>query len=409
MWGSGRPAHRVENGVLKQLLANVRVLDFGRFIAAPWCSAILADMGADVIRIEKREGGEDRFVQPVSTTGDGATFLQCNRNKRSVTLDTTTPEGAELVRRLVAEADVVVANMPDKAMKANGLDYESLRAVKPDIILACATSFGRGGPYSDRVGFDGIGQVMSGGVYRSGLPDLPIRSVVPYVDFGTAMSLALGTMMALYHKLRTGEGQEVEAALLPVAMMMTNGMLIDQAMLKQNRGRVGNAGTAAAPCDIFALSDGWVLVQVGGQPMFRRWCRLVGAEEWMDDPRFASDDLRAQHGEILNQRMQAWCDGKTLAEASEALEAARIPAGPLYSPQQALDDPHVQAMGFLKSMDYPGLPAPAPVIETPFRLSETPGDLRFRAPLLGEHTDEVLSEIGCSPEEIAGLRERGII
>jgi crotonobetainyl-CoA:carnitine CoA-transferase CaiB-like acyl-CoA transferase len=394
---------------MQQVLAGVRVLDFGRFIAAPWCSAILADMGADVVRIEKRDGGEDRFIQPVSTTGDGATFLQCNRNKRSVTIDTTSERGAELVRRLVAEADVVVVNMPEKAMRASGLDYDSLRAIKPDIILSCISSFGRGGPYSDRVGFDGIGQVMSGGVYRSGLPDRPMRSVVPYVDFGTALSLAIGTMMALYHKQRTGEGQEVEAALLPVALMMTDGMLIDQAMLKSDRGRVGNAGTAAAPCDLFKLRDGWVLVQVAGQPMFKRWCRLVGQEGWFTDPRFASDDARATHGAILNARMQAWCDERTLAKATAELDAARVPIGPLYSPQQALDDPHVQAMGFLKPMDYPGLPAPAPVIETPFRMSATPGGIRRRAPTLGEHTDEVLAEIGCAADEIASLRADGII
>jgi crotonobetainyl-CoA:carnitine CoA-transferase CaiB-like acyl-CoA transferase len=394
---------------MQQVLAGIRVLDFGRFIAAPWCSAILADMGADVIRIEKRDGGEDRFVQPVSTTGDGATFLQCNRNKRSVTIDTASPNGAALVRRLVARADVVVANMPDKAMRANGLDYDSLRAVKPDIILSSISGFGRGGPYSDRVGFDGIGQVMSGGVYRSGLPDQPIRSVVPYVDFGTALSLAIGTMMALYHKLRTGEGQEVEAALLPVALMMANGMLIDQSILQQNRGRIGNAGTAAAPCDIFALKDGWILTQVAGNPMFKRWCRLVGQDGWATDPRFADDDSRAINGAVLNARMQAWCDERTLEQATAELEAARVPVGPLYSPQQALDDPHIQAMGFLKAVDYPGLPTPAPIITTPFRMSQTPGDIRRRPPTLGEHTDEVLMEIGCTREDIAGLRADGVI
>ena len=184
-----------------------------------------------------------------------------------------------------------------------------------------------------------------------------MRSVVPYVDFGTALSLAIGTMMALYHKQHSGAGQEVEAALLPVALMMTDGMLIDQAMLNSNRGRVGNAGTAAAPCDLFKLKDGWVLVQVAGQPMFKRWCRLVGQEGWIADPRFASDDARATHGAILNARMQAWCDERTLAEAIAELDVARVPVGPLYSPQQALDDPHVQAMGFLKPM---GLSWPAP-------------------------------------------------
>src|SRR5262245_29689467 len=172
-----------------QVLAGVRVLDYGRFIAAPWCSALLADMGADVIRVEKREGGEDRWVQSVTDGGEGGTFLQCNRNKRSLTLDSTTEEGAEITRQLVAGADVVIANMPASAMEVSGLSYEQLRAVRPDIILASATAYGEGGPDSGKVGFDGTGQVLSGATYRQGLPDQPIRTVVPYADFGTALTL----------------------------------------------------------------------------------------------------------------------------------------------------------------------------------------------------------------------------
>ena len=182
------------------VLDGIRVLDYGRFIAAPWCAALLADMGADVVRIEKREGGEDRWVQPVTDGGEGGTFLQCNRNKRSLTLDTTTDEGKEITRKLVARADIVVANMPAAGMRANGLDYETLRAIKPDIILASATAYGEGGPYSDRIGFDGAGQMMSGAVVPPG-PARPAHpNVVPYADFGTALTLTIGVMMALYHR-----------------------------------------------------------------------------------------------------------------------------------------------------------------------------------------------------------------
>jgi crotonobetainyl-CoA:carnitine CoA-transferase CaiB-like acyl-CoA transferase len=171
------------------VLDGVRVLDRGRFIAAPWSSALLADMGADVLRVEKREGGEDRWVQSVTESGEGGTFLQCNRNKRSLTLDSTTAEGAEITRRLVARSDIVVANMPAAGMRANGLDYPTLKSIKSDIILASATAYGEGGPYSDRIGFDGAGHVMSGATYRQGLPEQPIRTVLPYADFGTALTV----------------------------------------------------------------------------------------------------------------------------------------------------------------------------------------------------------------------------
>lgn len=393
----------------KQVLKGIRVLDFGRFIAAPWCSAILADMGADVIRIEKREGGEDRWVQAVTPNGVGAGFLQCNRNKRSMTLDPGTPEGRDIVRKLVATADIVVANMPDQVMREQGLDYDSLKQIKPDIILASATAYGRGGPYSDRVGFDGIGQVMSGAVYRTGLPEQPIRTAVPYVDYATALSLTIGTMMALFHRNATGFGQEVEAAILPSALMMSNALLIEQAILQPNRGRTGNKGMAIGPSDLFRVGDGWVLVQVAGQPMFKRWCRLVGKEDWFTDPRFANDELRASNGDVLNECMQQWCEGKTVIEAMVGFDAARIPASPLLSPQQALDDPHVQAMGYLNPIDYPGLPKPAPVIETPFRMSVTPGTIRQRPPLLGEHTDVLLAELGYDANGIENLRTRNVI
>jgi crotonobetainyl-CoA:carnitine CoA-transferase CaiB-like acyl-CoA transferase len=391
------------------VLDGIRVLDYGRFIAAPWCSALLADMGADVLRVEKREGGEDRWVQSVTDGGEGGTYLQCNRNKRSLTLDSTTAEGAEITRRLVERSDVVVANMPLKGMRASRLDYPTLRSYKPDIILASATAYGEGGPYSDRIGFDGAGQVMSGAVYRQGLPEMPIRTVVPQADFGTALTMTIGVMMALYHRVQTGEGQHVEAALLPTALMLSNAFLIERQLLGIDKPRMGNRGASVAPCDLYRVTDGWVLLQVAGQPMFKRWCRLIGREDLIEDPRFTDDDSRWKHGDFLNDLMQDWCADKTKADVLGLLESAKLPAAPMHSTQDVLDDPHVRAMGFLKPVAFPGASCDVPIVETPFRLSKTPGTIRRRAPLLGEHTDDVLTEIGYSTTQIASLRERAIV
>jgi crotonobetainyl-CoA:carnitine CoA-transferase CaiB-like acyl-CoA transferase len=299
--------------------------------------------------------------------------------------------------------------MPPVAMRASGLDYPSLRAVRPDIILASATTYGEGGPYSDRIGFDGTGQVLSGATFRQGLPDLPIRSAVPYVDFATAMGLAVGVMMALFHRQQTGEGQHVEGALLPTALMMSNGLLIERDVQGVERPRIANRGYAVAPCDLYQVADGWFLLQVVGQPMFKRWCLMVGREDLFEDPRFSSDDLRAQHGDVLNDIMQEWCAHMTRAELMASAEAAKLPAAPLASPGEVLDDPHVEAMGYLQRVPFPGTTRPVPIIETPFRLSKTPGAITVRAPLLGEHTDEILAEIGYAPAEIAELRGREIV
>jgi crotonobetainyl-CoA:carnitine CoA-transferase CaiB-like acyl-CoA transferase len=391
------------------VLDGIRVLDFGRYIAGPYCAALLAEHGADVIRIEKREGSEDRFQAPVAETGEGALFLQMNRNKRGLTLDPMAAEGQEIVRRLVATADVVVANLPPQTLSAMKLDYESLTAVKPDIILTTVTAYGRGGPYGDRVGFDGIGQVMSGAVYMTGTEEQPYRAQVPWVDFGTALHCAFGTLGALMARKATGKGQWVEGALLATAVTMTNAMLIEQAVIEADRVPTGNRGQTSAPVDIFRTRDGWILVQVIGQPLFKRWAGLMREEHWLTDVRFKDDISRGDNGAVVSARMSRWCEERTTAEALEILGAAKIPAGPVLKPQQTLDDPQVNAMGFFQPIAFPGAPRPVPVARVPVRLSETPGSIRYRAPLLSEHTDEILTGLGYNSEAIAALREKGVI
>ncbi len=393
---------------MESVLEGIRVLDFGRYIAGPYCAALLADFGAEVIRIEKTAGSEDRYYTPVAK-GIGALFLQVNRNKLGMTLNPTKAEGREIVRKLVATADVVVANLPPQTLVSMGLDYESLSAVNPRVILTTVSAFGPGGPYSERVGFDGIGQAMSGAMYLSGHPGEPIKSYAAWIDFATAMSCAFGTMAALMARQRTGKGQVVEGALLRTGLTIANSLLIEQAITEVGRVATGNRGQTAAPADVFRTKDGWIIVQVIGQPLYERWAALMGEEEWRTDPRFADDESRGLHGEVVSARMAAWCAGRATEEALAELEAARVPAGPVYAPQQTLDDPHVQAIDFLKPVDYPGVGRPVPVSDTPITLSATPGGVRRRSPQLGEHTERILGQLGYDKDAIARLRQARVV
>ncbi|MEM9606648.1 MAG: CoA transferase [Actinomycetota bacterium] len=392
-----------------ELLAGVRILDFGRYIAGPFCAALLGDLGAEVIRVERVGGGEDRFVGRIAEDGSGPMFLQVNRGKRSLTLDPSSEEGREVVRRLVPTADVVVANLPRRGLRALGLDIESLRALRADVILTAISTFGNDGPDADRVGFDGIAQVMSGGAYLTGRPGDPTKFYSPWVDFLTATNAAYGTLAALWHRERTGEGQVVEGALLRSALGVTNFLLSEQEQLDVNRVPEGSRTQTGAPADVFPTTDGAVIVQVIGDPLFARLATLVGHEEWIGDPRYAGDDARAEHRDELGAAMAEWCRRRTTDEAIDQLGEARVPAGPVRSPQEALDDPHARAVGWWKRHAYPSLHADALVMGFPVGMSETEPAIDRRAPTVGEHTDEVLGELGYGAAEIDDLRRAGVI
>ena len=393
------------------VLDGIRVLDFGRYIAGPFCAALLGDLGAEVIRIERLGGGEDRGMIPVGTgpDGGGAMFLAMNRNKLGMTLDPAAPAGREIVRKLAATADVVVANLPPRVLRSLALDLDSLRATKPDIILTTVTGFGAGGRMSDKHGFDGIGQAMSGAVYLSGMAEQPIMTKVPWVDFGTAFLSAFGTLAALMERGKTGRGQKVEGALLRTAIAISNAMLMEQALTGVNRVATVNRGFNNAPGDIYRCTDGWIVTTVIGPYMFGRWCEMVGEPGWASDPRFQDDQSRADNGAAISTRMSQWCGERSCAEALAALEQASIVAGQVYSPQQALDEPHIRDAGLLAEREFPGISGTLPLAPTPIELSETPGTYRRRAPLVGEHTDEILESLGYNAAEIAALHEEKVV
>ena len=391
------------------VLEGIRVLDFGRYIAGPYCAALLADLGADVIRIERIGGGEDRWIGPIADDGVGAIYVTMNRNKRAMTLNPAAPEGREIVKRLVATADVVVANLPPEVLRTLALDFESLRRVKPDIILTTVTAFGAGGPWSHKHGFDGIGQVMSGAAYMTGTPEQPYRASVAWVDCGTASLAAFGTLAALMERQKTGCGQKVEGALLRTAIAFNNPTLVEQQVIQVNRVPTMNRGQTSAPSDLFRTKDGWIIAFAVGNPMFARWAKLLGEPEWLTDPRFKDDESRGNNAEIISKRVTEWTLQRTTAQALTEMEAAKIPAGPLYTPQQALDDSHIREAGLLVDREYHGARRPIPLAPTPVDLSETPGTFRHHAPGQGEHTEAILGELGYSAEDIRALRDKRVV
>jgi crotonobetainyl-CoA:carnitine CoA-transferase CaiB-like acyl-CoA transferase len=391
------------------VLEGIRVLDFGRYIAGPFCGTMLGDLGAEVIRIEKLDGSEDRWVTPVVEGGEGAMFLQMGRNKLGLTLNPMKPAGREIVKKLIAVSDVVIANLPYETLQEMGIDYETISAINPRIILATTSCFGSEGPYASRVGFDTIGQAMSGAMFLSGDGKVPTRMNAPFVDFGTALLNTVGVLAALMDRAKSGKGQKVETALLRTAVNITNGHLIEQAMLDLNRIATLNRGFTAGPSDSYKCQDGWIYAMTIGQPLFVRWCKLMGDESLLKDPRFKDDLARGDNGEALSAIMQKWCDARTVKQALAELEANRIPAGAVYTPQQALDDPHIQQAGFMHGMDYPGAAKPVPILQEPVKLSRTPLSIRRRAPQLGEHTDQILEELGYDAAAIKELRTARVV
>ena len=391
------------------VLANIRVLDFGRYIAGPFCAALLGDLGAEVIRVEKVDGSEDRSTAPLGKDLPGSGFLHLNRNKKGFTLNPKKPSGAEILKKLVATADVVVVNLPPDTLKDIGMDYESLCQVKPDIILTTTTAYGETGPFATRVGFDAVAQAMSGNMHLTGYEREPMKNYFPYVDFQTATLNALGTVSAILHRNQTGEGQHVRGSLLGSALTLASGTMIEQQFLAKNRIASGNRGQTTAPSDAFPTNDGWVMIQIVGNPLYSRWANLMGEEYWLEDPKFETDESRGENAREISERMSRWTKARSTREVLEQLAEVRIPCGEVLTPQEALEHEQVEAMKFLHPLPYPGLDQPALVARMPTDFSTIDNSVRKRAPNLGEHTEEILLSLGYSQADVARFRaERAV-
>lgn len=389
-------------------LEGVRVLDFGRYIAAPLCAAMLGDQGAEVIRVESVEGASDRDVMPVGMEGRGALYLQMNRNKKSLALDFERPEGREILNRLISASDVVVVNLPRKPLRRMRLDYDSLSDLNPLMVLCTITAFGYEGPDRDRVGFDGTGQALSGAMFLTGTGETPMRAACSYVDYSTGMAAAYAVVSALLARSRSGKGQHVQASLLGTALAIMNPMLIEEATGARRREPLGNRSPIAGPSDLFATRDGWILVQVIGDAMFGRWANMVGRPELTSDPRFVGDIARGDHGDLLSAMMSEWCASRTSSECLAALEAVRVPGCIVSSPRQALEARENSEGGFFRWQEVDDAPA-VPIAAPMARLSASAGGSFRPAPHLGQDTCAILAGLGYGRAEILKFEHQGLI
>lgn len=403
-------------------LSHLKILDLSRVLAGPWCTQNLADLGADVIKVERPESGDDTrhwgppFLKDEQgqETSEAAYYLAINRNKRSITLDIAHPEGQAIIRELVKTCDVVIENYKVGQLKKYGLDYDSLKAIKPDLIYCSITGFGQTGPYAHRAGYDfivqGMGGFMSVTGEREDLPGGgPQKAGVAIADIFTGMYATSAILAALIHRDQTGEGQAIDLALLDVQVATMANVASNYLISGVPPKSWGNASPNIVPYQTFRASDGWIIVATGNDSQFRHFVEAGGQAMLADDPRFASNPDRVTHRELLVPLLQSMVAQKTKQEWISLLEAAGVPCGPINNFQEVFENEQVQARGLKMTLAHP-LAGQVPLVRSPMRLSKTPVVEKSAPPLLGEHTREILQkDLGMDDAKIAHLEALGII
>ena len=403
-------------------LSHLRVLDLSRVLAGPWAGQILADLGAEVIKVERPGNGDDTrawgppFLKDAygESTGEAAYYLSANRNKQSVTIDFTKPQGQQLVRELAAKSDILIENFKVGGLEAYGLDYASLKVLNPDLIYCSITGFGQTGPYAKRAGYDFMVQGLGGLMSLTGQPEGeegagPVKVGVALTDILTGLYSTVAILAALAHRQHDGGGQHIDMALLDVQVAC----LANQAMNYLTTGvapqRLGNAHPNIVPYQDFPTADGDFILTVGNDSQFRKFAEVAGRPEWADDPRFATNTLRVANRSVLVPLLRQATVFKTTAEWVTQLEAVGVPCGPINDLAQVFADPQVQARGLAMQLPH-ALAGLVPQVASPIRLSETPVEYRNAPPLLGEHTRQVLEQVlGLRADAVEALRQSGVL
>ena len=403
-------------------LSHIRVLDLSRVLAGPWCAQNLADLGAEVIKVERPKSGDDTrhwgppFAKDPSgnDTTESAYYISINRNKKSITLDISTPEGQEIVRGLVAQSDVVIENYKVGQLAKYGLDYESLKAIKLNLIYCSITGFGQTGPYQHRAGYDFILQGMGGFMSITGEADHlpgggPQKAGVAIVDLFTGMYASSAILAAVIHRDRSGEGQYIDMALLDTQVAMLANISSNYLCSGVSPHRWGNAHPNVVPYQTFQTSDSWIIVAVGNDGQFRHFVKAGDRELLADDPRFATNPARIEYRDALIPLLAAMVKEKTKVEWISLLESVGVPCGPINNLQEVFENEQVVARGIQLNVPHPTAGS-MKLVASPMRLSKTPVTMRMPPPLLGEHTEEILSAtLHYTYEQIAQLRSKGII
>ena len=403
-------------------LADLRVLDLSRVLAGPWCSQNLADLGAEVIKVEKPGAGDDTrawgppYLKDATgkDTHESAYFLSCNRGKKSLTLDIAQPDGQRIVRALAASSDILIENYKVGGLARYGLDWPALQAVNPRLIYCSITGFGQDGPYAARAGYDfivqGIGGLMSVTGERDDLPGGgPQKVGVAVADLMTGMYATVAVLAALAHRERSGAGQHIDLALLDAQVAMLANQNMNYLTTGRSPQRAGNAHPNIVPYQTFASADGHLILAVGNDAQFRRFCELAGCAELADDRRFASNRARVEHRADLLPLLEPRLRQRTTRDWIAALEAAGVPCGPINRLEEVFADPQVRHRGMAVEMAHPLSPH-MPAVASPMRFSATPLGGAAPPPLLGQHSEEVLRErLGLSGAAIANLRAQGIV
>jgi len=393
-------------------LEGIKVLDLSRVLAGPWCTQLLADLGAEVIKIERPGTGDDTRHWGPPWHGDGdervaAYFLSCNRGKKSAAIDFARPEGAELVRKLAAQADVLVENFKVGGLAKFGLDAATLRAVNPRLVYASITGFGQDGPYADRAGYDFIIQGMGGMMSITGLPDGepgggPMRAGVAVADLFTGMYASVAILAALYRRERTGEGAHLDHALFDTQLAMLANQAENALISGEDPPRQGNTHPNIVPYQPFEAADQPIIIAVGNDRQFGRLAEICGHREWASDPRFATNEARVMHRSQIVALVSEAIRAKRAAEWLDQLEAAGIPAGPINSITQALAGVQAQHRRMVRTI------AGIPLVGSPMRLDGERADSDLPPPALGEHTQEVLATLGLEAQDVDRLRAANV-